>query len=170
VKELALDPAQILEVIANARRLKMAVRGWVAEEHLKNALSQIPEVTRCQRLDEEGGPDIQLSYRGGPLLTIECKNVLRVTDKEKRPRIDFQRTRASKANPCSRYYAPDDFNIVAGCLHAVTEEWAFRYALTAELPEHKKCAGKISNNIRIDASWNADPTVVFERAYARLRV
>lgn len=168
-KELALDPTQIMEVIANARRLKMAVRGWVAEEHLRKALSEVPGVTQCQRLDEEGGPDIHLSYRRGPLLTIECKNVLRETDKEKRPRIDFQRTRASKSNPCSRYYAPDDFNIVAGCLHAVTEEWEFRYALTSELPEHTKCAGKISNNIRVDASWNADPIGVFERAYARLR-
>src|SRR5690606_22529169 len=52
-KELALDPTEILEVIANARRLKMAVRGWVAEEHLRKALSEVPGVTRCQRLDEE---------------------------------------------------------------------------------------------------------------------
>jgi hypothetical protein len=168
-QELALNPSQILEVIANAKRLKMAVRGWVAEEHLRNALAGIPGVTECARLDTEGGPDINLRYRGGPLLTIECKNVLREVDKEKRPRIDFQRTRASKANPCSRYYAPTDFNIVAGCLHAVTEKWEFRYALAAELPAHKKCVGKLSNNVRIDPSWNADPTGVFDRAYAQLR-
>lgn len=168
-KELSLDPNQILELIANARRLKMAVRGWVAEAHLCTALSQVPGVSKCERLDAEGGPDIHLSYRGRPLITIECKNVLRNVDREGRPRIDFQRTRASKSDPCSRYYAPVDFDVVAGCLHAVTEKWEFRYALTGELPVHGKCKGKITNNIRVDASWAQDPTTVFERAYARLR-
>jgi hypothetical protein len=167
-KELALDPDQILELISNARRLKMAVRGWVAEEHLRAALSAIPQVSKCERLDVEGGPDIRLSYRGRSLLTIECKNVLRVTDKEHRPRIDFQRTRASKSDPCSRYYAPGDFDIVAGCLHAVTEKWEFRYALTSELPRHSKCSGKIENNLRIDGGWLAEPVAIFEKAYASL--
>lgn len=165
-KELALDPDQILELIANARRLKMAVRGWVAEEHLRTTLSDIPGVTRCERLDEEGGPDIRLSYRNGPLLTIECKNALRQPDREGRPRIDFQRTRASKSDPCSRYYASQDFDIIAGCLHAVTENWEFRYALTSDLPPHRKCPHKITNNIRIDVAWSINPIHVFERAYA----
>jgi hypothetical protein len=167
VKELSLDPDQILEVIASARRLKMAVRGWVAEEHLRNELSRIPGVTKCERRDAEGGPDIHLIYREQPVLTIECKNVLREVDRERRPRIDFQRTRASKSDPCSRYYAPSDFDIVAGCLHAVTEKWEFRYVPTAELLPHRKCEGKISNNVRIDAAWSADPTLVFERVYAK---
>jgi hypothetical protein len=169
VKELALDSNQILELIANARRLKMAVRGWVAEEHLRNVLSRIPGVTKCERLDTDGSPDIHLSYRGLPLLTIECKNVLREVDREKRPRIDFQRTRASKSDPCSRYYAASDFDIVAGCLHAVTEKWEFRYALTDQLPSHGKCKGKITNIIRIDETWNGDPVPVFEQAYVKLR-
>jgi restriction-modification system family protein len=168
-KELSLDANQILELIANARRLKMAVRGWVAEEHLRNALSHVPGVSRCERLDVEGGPDIHLSYRGQPLITIECKNVLRKIDQKGLIRIDFQRTRASKSDPCSRYYAPSDFDIVAGCLHAVTEKWEFRYALTAELPAHAKCIGKVTSNIRVDANWGKDPTAVFERAYANRR-
>jgi hypothetical protein len=169
VRELALNPDQILELIANARRLKMAVRGWVAEEHLRSALIGIPGVTQCMRLDQEGSPDLHLSYRGGRLLTIECKNVLRKLDQEKRPRIDFQRTRASKADPCSRYYAASDFDIVAGCLHAVTEKWEFRYTLTTDLPRHQKCSGKITSGVRIDTTWMADPTPVFERAYAEVR-
>lgn len=167
-KELSLDPDQILELIANARRLKMAVRGWVAEQHLCTALSNIPGVTSCTRLDVEGGPDIEVSYRNRPLLRVECKNVLREPDREHRPRIDFQRTRASKRDPCSRYYSASDFEILAGCLHAVTEQWEFRYALTAELPAHASCAGRIASNIRIDQRWLDDPVVAFERAYARL--
>jgi hypothetical protein len=168
VQEFSLSPEQIFELIANARRLKMAVRGWVAEQHLFDALRDIPGVTRCERLDTDGSPDIRLSYRGGDLLTIECKNVLRKVDQANNPRVDFQRTRASKRDPCSRYYAPSDFDIVAGCLHAVTEEWKFRYALTSQLQPHNKCKGKLASNVRIDSSWAADPTVVFNQAYAEL--
>jgi hypothetical protein len=164
-KEFALEPEQILELIAGARRLKMAVRGWVAEEHLKNALVAIPGVTSCERLDEEGGPDIRLSYKGGPLLTLECKNVLRVPDRNGVPRIDFQRTRASKSNPCSRYYSSSDFDIVAGCLHAVKEEWEFKYAISKTLRPHATCAGKLASNVRVDDQWSSDPTVAFEAVY-----
>ena len=106
-KELALEPSQILDLIANARRLKMAVRGWVAEEHLRSTLATVPGVSHCERLDQEGGPELRISYRHGPLLTVECKNVLRKVHTDGLPRIDFQRTRASKADPCSRYDAPN---------------------------------------------------------------
>lgn len=167
-QEFSLSPQQILELIANARRLKMAVRGWVAEQHLLEALQGISGVENCQRLDTDGSPDISLSYEGGRLLTIECKNVLRVVDKDNYPRIDFQRTRASKKDPCSRYYAPTDFDIVAGCLHAVTEEWEFRYTLTSRLQPHKSCKGKIASNVRIDSAWINDPTMIFRQAYAQL--
>jgi hypothetical protein len=101
-KEFDLNPEEILELIAGARRLKMAVRGWVAEEHLRDTLATYPGVTYCERLDEEGGPDLRVSYRGGGLLTVECKNVLRLRSRTGLPRIDFQRTRASKGDPCSR--------------------------------------------------------------------
>ena len=123
-----------------------------------------PGVTHCERLDSEGSPDLQLSYDGGPLLTVECKNVLRRTDAAGRPRIDFQRTRASKQDPCSRYYAAKDFDVVAGCLHAVTERWEFRYKLTGELAPHSKCAGKLSSNLLVDSAWTVDPAEVFRAA------
>jgi hypothetical protein len=164
-KELSLDAHEILEVIANARRLKMAVRGWVAEKHLHSSLVTLPGVTDCQRIDEDGKPDLQLRYLGRRLLTIECKNVLRLPDAQDRPRIDFQRTRASKADPCSRYYTSRDFDIVAGCLHAITENWEFRFALTSELPSHAKCEGRINSNVRIGQGWESDARIAFEKAY-----
>jgi hypothetical protein len=105
-KEFELSTNEILDVIASARRLKMAVRGWVAEEHLRDQLAKIPGVTDCKRVDDEGSPDITLRFQSGPPLTVECKNVLRVTNKAGDARMDFQRTRASKSDPCSRYYAP----------------------------------------------------------------
>lgn len=132
VQELSLPADQILEVIAGARRLKMAVRGWVAERHLFDRLLSIPDITSCERLDAEGGPDLQVRYRASRPLTVECKNVLRKRDSKGLARLDFQRTRASKADPCSRYYAPTDFDVLAACLHAVTEQWdicAFRLVM-----------------------------------------
>lgn len=165
-KELALSPEQVLDVIASAGRLKMAVRGWVAERHLKEVLENTPVVTYCQPINKEGGADLHIRIKDGPLLTVECKNVLRETDAKGLPRLDFQRTRASKSDPCSRYYAPDDFDVVAACLHAVTEEWEFRYIIPASLPSHGKCVGKLASNLRVDNKWEIDPIPVFQAAVA----
>lgn len=167
VQQFALSPDEILDLIAGAKRLKMAVRGWVAEEHLRSTLSALPDMTSCERLDEEGGPDLRVSYRGGPPLTIECKNVSRETDRFGNPKIDFQRTRAAKGNPCSRYYQPTEFDVVAACLHAVTNSWDFRYTLPGDMPEHKSCLGRITSNIRVNGLWTATSGDVFLRAYAK---
>ncbi len=166
--EFELDPDQILELIAGARRLKMAVRGWVAEEKLREALAAMPGVTHCERLDEEGGPDLRVAWKGGRLLTVECKNVLRKLTAAGLPKIDFQRTRASKTDPCSRYYAPADFDVVAGCLHAVTEHWEFRYVRPGLLAPRTGCPGKIDNKVTIGADWTANAGAAFEAAYAGL--
>jgi hypothetical protein len=163
-KELALAPEEVLDVIASARRLKMAVRGWVAERHLKDVLTRIPGVTYCEPINQEGAADLHIRLNEGPLLTIECKNVLRETDAKGLPRLDFQRTRTSKKDACSRYYAPSDFDVVAACLHAVTEKWEFRYILPQGLPGHSKCVGKLANNLRVDENWQLDPVQVFQAA------
>jgi hypothetical protein len=166
-REFELSNEEILDVIASARRLKMAVRGWVAEEHLRATLANTDGVTQCERLDKEGGPDLRVRFRDGPPLMIECKNVLRKLDGQGRPRLDFQRTRAAKSDPCSRYYAPTDFDVVAACLHAVTEQWEFRYVLPRKLPNHAKCPGKVSSNIAIGSEWSSDPANVFMAAATR---
>jgi hypothetical protein len=161
--EFGLGENEVLDLIANARRLKMAVRGWVAEEHLVRALRSVRGVTDCRRIDEDGQPDVALRFEGTPL-TIECKNVLRARAADGSPRVDFQRTRASKADPCSRYYAPDDFDVVAACLHAVEERWIFSFACAAELQPHRVCNGKLSSNVRVNDQWLPDAATVLSRA------
>jgi hypothetical protein len=151
--EFEMSPDEILGLISAAPRLKMAVRGWVAEDHLRRTLSAIDGVTQCDRLNVEGAPDIRVVFKGRALL-VECKNVLRQTLADGTPRMDFQRTRASQADPCSRYYKRDEFNLLAACLHAVTEEWEFKYRLPATMDAHKTCPGRLSQNVRIDMQWN----------------
>lgn len=163
-EELELSQAEILDLIQSAPRLKMAVRGWVAEAHLEKQLATVPGIEECVRLEEEGGADLRLRYRGSRPLHVECKNVLRQRLADGTIKLDFQRTRASKEDPCSRFYAPEDFDLVAACLHSCTERWEFRYAPTRGLDPHKNCPGKLSNLVRIDDRWIEDVTRVLAAA------
>lgn len=164
LNELGLASGALFDLIDGTARLKMAVRGWVAEAHLQEFLSQIRGVTECERLVGEGQPDISLRWKGGRPILIECKNVLRKLTADRSARVDFQRTRASQGDPCSRFYQSADFTILAACLHAVSEQWAFSFALTSELPEHDRCPGRISNRIVVrEPVFTTRPELVFDK-------
>lgn len=152
-EELQLDEGQILDLILSAPRLKMAVRGWVAEEHLRQHLAQVPGVEELERIEDDKGPDLRLRYRGSRPLTIECKNVLRRPAADGSIRLDFQRTRASKADPCSRFYQPGEFDLLAACLHSRTEKWEFRYKLPTALAPHRTCKGRLDNRVTVGDGW-----------------
>lgn len=160
--ELALPESELFDLIHGTRRLKMAVRGWVAEVHLERLLRDVPGVQECERLEGEGLPDISLRFKGSPPVLIECKNVLRAKAADGTPRVDFQKTRASKEDPCSRYYRATDFKVLAACLHAVTEQWEYRFIPTAVLPEHSSCSGRIASNLRVESNWQKDVARVLE--------
>ncbi len=162
-KEFALPESKVLDLIAERRMLKMAVRGSVAEKHLVNALREVSGVTDCHRLEGDRGPDVALSYRGKQI-TIECKNSSRKRTKDGFERIDLQRTRAAKSDPCSRYYKPSEFDVVAACIHAVTEKWEFKYAITRDLDAHKYCPGRMWNNVNLDHRWTRDAAATLSRA------
>jgi hypothetical protein len=163
-REFQLNEVEVLDLIENARRLKMAVRGWVAEEHLVRALRQVPGITDCVRDDTEGSPDVRLRFEGSRLLSIECKNVLRKPNAANLARVDFQRTRAAKGDPCSRYYGAEEFDVLAACLHAVSEKWEYRYVLPKHLDPHPRCLGKLTNNVRVDGRWSAEVRAVLRAA------
>lgn len=160
--EFDLPEKKVLDLISERRMLKMAVRGSVAEEHLANLLRTVPGVRNCHRLDDEHGPDIALTFKG-TRVTVECKNSSRVRTKEGYEKIDLQRTRASKADPCSRYYKPTEFDLVAACIHAVTEKWEFKYAASATLDVHGTCPGRLSNNVKLDWRWTSDAAAALSK-------
>jgi hypothetical protein len=164
-KEFALPEKKVLDLISERRMLKMAVRGSVAEEHLVNALRAVPGVQDCERLEADHGPDVALKFEGTSI-TVECKNSSRVRTRDGLEKIDLQRTRASKADPCSRYYKPTEFDIVAACIHAVTERWEFKYACTEELDSHATCIGRLSNNVKLDHRWTPDAAAAIRKVIA----
>jgi hypothetical protein len=154
--EFELDPEQILSLIDSAPRLKMAVRGWVAETHLENQLRLVPLVSDLTRLEQDGQPDFDVTLTSGKRIRIECKNVLRRPMADGTVRVDFQKTRASKNNPCSRYYRRDEFQILAACLHPSTEKWEFQFQLTRNLGAHQRCPMHLDNKVRLGADWFRD--------------
>lgn len=165
--EFDMTPDQILDLIADAKRLKVAARGWVAEMHLVATLRAVDGVTDCRRLDADKGPDVELRYEGSRLLTVECKNAMVRMGADRLPQVDFQRTRAAKSNPASRYYKPDSFDMVAACLHSVTARWEFRYIDTRELALHPKYPGRIKDRLKVDARWTEDAARVLKAVSRR---
>ena len=164
VAEFALPEADILEIIGEAPRLKVAVRGWVAERHLLRMLQATKGVSDLVQLETDGSADFSLRFEGrGPVL-VECKNVLRNLPADGVPRLDFQRTRAAKGNPCSRYYCQTDFQVTAACLHSVTESWEYRAQTTREMLPHPTCEGRLHHRVRIDEAWSSELPDVFARA------
>jgi hypothetical protein len=144
---------ELLDMIVANPRLHTAVRGGVAEQHLFALLERTPGVTGLKKLSLDGQPDFSLHYRRRPL-RIECKNVSPNT-RNGLPRVDFQKTRAAKGDPCSRYYASSQFEVLAACIYPVTRCWEFRFHLTKTLQEHKKCPGKLADIVLVDG-WAED--------------
>ncbi len=157
--ELGLSRDELLDVLGGTFRLMVAVRGRVAEHHLERYLRGVPGVTSVRALDEDGQPDFSITYRRRPF-RIECKNVRR---KLTPPRVDFQKTRAAKGDPCSRYYSATQFEVLAACLHPVTERWEYRFCSTARLEEHSRCAGKLADKVLLSGQrWSASLPAVLD--------
>lgn len=159
--ELGLPISDILDMIDTAARLKVAVRGRAAEKHLLRVLTSESALESVEEIDVDGQPDFVVGYRGKSV-RIECKNTLRRLIRG-HPKVDFQKTRASKGDPCSRYYRPEQFEVLAACLHPVTEAWEFRFCPTRSLPPHNKCDGHLSQNVLVgNGNWGESVVPVLD--------
>ena len=108
-------------------------------------------------------PTYSVTYQGSDPILIECKNVLRKTLADGTIKVDFQKTRASQGDPCSRFYKPSDFHVLAACLHPCTEEWDFNFRSTLDLDPHPNCPGHLSNLVRITPAWQSTPEAIFDQ-------
>jgi hypothetical protein len=157
---LDMSAEEVMDMIAAAPRLLMAVRGWTAQHHLGKQLARLGCVRAVEPIEQDGQPDFRLEIAGRypkSVVLVECKNTLRATDSAGRPRLDFQRTRAPQGNPCGRYYTPDEFDILAACMHPTTERWEFLYHATAHMASHPICQGRLNHRVVVaEPGWSSD--------------
>ncbi|CAN5873447.1 hypothetical protein BH18ACT6_BH18ACT6_19350 [soil metagenome] len=153
--EFDLTSREILGIIANRTRLAVAVRGGVAEHHLQHHLDSDPEVATAVLMDRDGEPDFDVVLRNGRRVLIECKNVSPNTYADGTPKVEVQKTRSQRGDPAGRFYRPDQFDVVAACLYAVTGRWEFRFKATTKLDRHPRHPDRLAVLHRVDDSWRA---------------
>lgn len=154
-EEFGISSRDILEIIANRSRLSVAVRGGVAEHHLLLRLQHDPYVVAATQIDVDGQPDIDVTLDDGERVLVECKNVSPNPYADGSPKVEVQKTRSQKDDPAGRFYRPDQFDVVASCLYAVTGQWEFRYKATATMARHPQFSDRLAVLHRVDSSWSS---------------
>jgi len=153
-KMFALHASAILDVIHRNNRLLVAVKGGVAQEHLRQYLTMsrdTRQITDFGSPVEEGKSDFWVLFEGRKYL-IECKNVQK-TLRAGEITVDFMRTRYAKTiGPQGRFYKPSEFQVLAACLFNQTNRWEFRFIPTAKLARHKAYRGRIDNRVSLGES------------------
>ncbi|GAA4759021.1 hypothetical protein [Actinomycetospora chibensis] len=155
-KKFDLDYREILEIISRRNRLEVAVKGGVAESHLEKQLAAYLGIERIESLDEDGQPDLRVTLPGGRTILVECKNASPNPYANGDFAVEVQKTRASKGDPSSRLYSPDQFDVVAACLFSATDSWSFRFHRTSDLPRSDQHPHKLRSMQRVDASWSTN--------------
>lgn len=152
-EQFALTSEQILDIIGGRNRLAVAVRGGVAEYHLEQQLIDAPGVATVKRLDVDAKHDFDVTLDDGTVLRVECKNASPKTSAAGAFKVEVQKTRASKGDPASRFYAVNGFDVVAACLFSPTGKWEFRFGRTAEMARHKNFNDRLAPIQTITDAW-----------------
>lgn len=153
-EEFDLSSQEILEIIANRSRLSVAVRGGVAEHHLLLRLRDDPSVIAATQIDVDGRPDVDVTLADGDRVLVECKNVSPHPYADGSAKVEVQKTRSQRDDPAGRFYRPDQFDVVAACLYAITGRWEFRYKATRAMARHPQHPDRLAVLHRVDDSWS----------------
>jgi Methylase-associated X1 len=152
-REFALPGKEILDIIRERPRLGMAVRGGVAERHLQKELDRDRDIAKAELGTQEGPPDLFVSLCAGKHITVECKNASPITYADGTPKVETQKTRASKGDPKSRLYEPKQFDVVAACMYGPWGRWEFRYKRSDMLERDETYPERIAAIQRVDDTW-----------------
>jgi hypothetical protein len=152
-QEFDLPGHEILQLIQERARLSMAVRGGVAEHHMGKTLDINPDVAAAEVGHQEGPPDFFVTLVDGRDVTVEVKNASPNRYADGTPKVEVQKTRASKGDPASRLYEPTAFDVLAACMYGPTGSWTFCFKRAELLLRHPDHPGRIYPLQRIDASW-----------------
>lgn len=147
-----VDAATILDIIETNFRLAVAVKGGVAEHHLKENLAADTAVAAVEPIDADGQPDftVTLSDRAGTQLKVECKTASPVRYKNGDFKVEVQKTRDSAAG---RKYTFDQFEVLAACLFSATGVWEFRFQWSNALAPWGNDIERIQPIQRVDETW-----------------
>jgi hypothetical protein len=148
-----LSALEILDIVSERSRLAMAVRGGVAEHHLGRELLNDPAVAEAVPGQHEGPPDFHVSLMDGRTITVECKNASPKAYADGTPKVEVQKTRASRGDPLSRLYRAEAFDVVAVCMYGPIGRWVFRYRRTADLERHPDHPDRLAPLQRVTESW-----------------
>ena len=152
-----LTSLELLDAINARFRLKVALEGAVAEVQMeKHIVVRVDKgIERYETHDTDGHPDFSIWLPGKRLLLAECKNIresgkeggeaYRVGGKIVGYKVETQKTRAATADPTSRFYGVDQFQILGVCLGKKTGDWRdFVFARTVDLARHAKHPHKLA--------------------------
>lgn len=152
-RQFEMTRAEILEMISERGRLSTAVRGGVAEFHLRKLLEADPQVAEVRDLDKDGMHDFDVTMNSEAQVRVECKNASPKRYADGDIKVEVQKTRASQGDPAGRLYRIDQFDIVAACLRGPTGEWAFRYRRTDQLARHEGYPDRLAPLQRVTDAW-----------------
>jgi hypothetical protein len=159
-----LSKDEILDLLTRHFRLAAAVRGAVAELKLEAQLRETPGIDAVRKIDEDGRPDFEVVYKKRKPILIECKNTLKDRAADGSPKVDFQKSRASRGDPCSRYYKASQFQVLAACLFPVRQKWEFTFCETRSLQPHQSCVGRLTSNVCVRGDfWSEDVGSLLEK-------
>lgn len=157
-RQFGLSSNEILDIISGRNRLAVAVRGGVAEHHLEKVLRTDPTIIDVRRLDLDSMHDFDVRLRDGRTLRVECKNASPDRYADGDEKVEVQKTRMSAGDAASRFYSPDQFEVVAACLFATRGEWTFRFQSTAKMARHPRFPDRLATNHHVDSGWTDSPS------------
>ncbi|HEX8105189.1 MAG TPA: hypothetical protein VF533_21395 [Solirubrobacteraceae bacterium] len=152
-----LSALEVLQIVSERTRLAVAVRGGVAEHHLGRTLAADPAVATVEPGKADGPPDFVVALANHPTTTVECKNASPKPYADGTPKVEVQKTRASRGDPLSRLYATDAFDVLAVCMYGPTGKWSFCFRRADQLARHPEHPDRIAPMQRVDGSW--EPTL-----------
>ena len=152
-KALNASARDILDAIESGFRAQVDVKGKLAELYLWRELTSLEErglISDLKWSDKDGEPDMFLTF-SGRRLSVQCKNVrsgeeYRTGERKGRFKVELQKTRGGidpKTGAKTRYYSPDEFDIVAVCLFNQPGSWEFLYVAAVELERHRSQADRL---------------------------
>ncbi|MBI3150131.1 MAG: hypothetical protein HYZ17_16630 [Betaproteobacteria bacterium] len=152
-----LTAQELLDAIDKRFRLKVALEGAVAEVHFERKLriaSKEGWLNSYEGHDVDGMHDFTVIALSGKAIRVEVKTIRN----GRKPKVELQKTRAAKADPSSRYYERNHFDVIAVCVGRLTNDWSqFRYALVRELPAHRNHSNKLQVMHPIPESEETNP-------------